>query len=468
VDVSKLIEKADEAAERRNYDYAIDLYLQALKLAPDTGIACRKLRAVENRMAKEKGTSLWAKGKTAMNAGAVQVLLATKKFDSAIEKAEETLKADPGNVGVLLMLGKAAMAANYRQRAIVTFEDIKTMNAGGNVKQLIEALRELAHAYESDGKVKEAMDTWGQVNRHNPGDREGTQKIRDLSAKTMTSQIEKAATSGERGSAARQTQTEQQKKDAARMDREKGFDIKTAEDLKDAINDKKEEIQKRPDDPRIYAMLGDLYKQGSNYDEAKKAYENARLKDANNHSYLFKLHDLEIWKMIRALKAMEPKVKAGDAAAKEQYIKDRRVLLEYRLNSFVEREKQYSTDSAIKFELGCIYFDLAEAKQEKTLYDQAIMRFQSTFADPKYRKESGLRMGKGFAAKAQFDLALKRFDETLRGMELKDESWKNLTYAKADTLQKAGRKEEAKTCFLEIYEIDVAFKDIAKRVEDLG
>ena len=35
MDVSKLIEKAREAAERRNYDYAIDLFLQALKLSPD-------------------------------------------------------------------------------------------------------------------------------------------------------------------------------------------------------------------------------------------------------------------------------------------------------------------------------------------------------------------------------------------------------------------------------------------------
>jgi tetratricopeptide (TPR) repeat protein len=468
VDVSKLIEKAREAAERRNYDYAIDLYLQACKLSPDTAIARRELRAVENRMAKEKGASFWTKGKTLAMHSQVQMLYSTKKYDSAIEKAEETLKADPGNVSVLLLLGKAAAAANYWESAIATFEDIKSMNAGGNTKQLIEALRELAYAYESKSKIKEAMDTWQLINRHAPGDRDATVKLRDLSAKTMSNQIQQAAETGQRGAAARSTQTDDQKKAAAKMEREKSFDIKTEADLKAVIDDAKEEIAARPDDPRLYVKLGDYYKTGNNYAEAKKAYEQAREKDPNNFSWLFRLHDLEIWKMHNLLKQLVAKANTGDAAAREQAMKDKLALLDYRLTSFVEREKQYSTDSKIKHELGTVYYELAGTKGDKTLYDEAIKRFQTTFQDPKFRKDAGLRMGLGFCAKGQFDLALKRFDETLKGMELKDEIWKNLTYAKADTLQKAGRKDEAKEVFLQIYEIDVSFKDIAKRVDELS
>ncbi|HYG76193.1 MAG TPA: hypothetical protein VEK08_14405 [Planctomycetota bacterium] len=469
MDVSKLIEKAREAAERRNYDYAIDLYLQALKLSPDTAIARRELRAVENRLAKEKGTSFWGKAKTAGNAALVQTLYSTKKYDAAIEKAEETLKADPGAIGVMMLLGKAAMAAGYRQTAIVTFEDIKSMNAGGNPKQLVEAMRELAFAYEADGKIKEASDTWSLVQRHAPGDRDATAKIRDLAAKTMTSTIETAARTGERGAAARSTQTADQKKQAERSDREKG-EIKTAEDLKAAINDKKADIQQRPDDPRLHAALGDLYKQGNAYAEAKKSYETAREKDPNNYTWLFKLHDLEIWKMTNGLRALQQKVAAGDAASREQYKRDMLALLEYKLTSFVEREKQYSTDSLTKYNLGAVYFDLATEKNDKGMYDEAIKRFQQTFRDPKFRIESGLRMGLGFAAKGQYELALKRFDETLASIpaEIKNDQWKNLVYAKGDTLQRAGKTNEAKEVFLQIYEVDVAFKDIAKRIDQLS
>ncbi len=472
MDVSKLIEKAREAAERRNYDYAIDLYLQACKLAPDNAISRRELRAVENRKSKESGTSFWAKTKTAGAHVQVQVLYTTRQYDSAIEKAEEALRLDPSNVGIMMLLGKAARAAGYRQTAIVTFEDIRNMNANDNKRQLVDAIRELAYSYEEEGKIDEASATWQMVSKHAPGDRDATIKMRDLAAKRMTSTIETAARSGERGAAARSTQSDEQKKETARLDREKGFDIKTAEDLADVINDTKLDIQKADDrnSPRLYAKLGDLYKQGQNYAEAKKAYEAAREKDPNNHTYVFKLHDLEIWKSSAALKALLPKVQAGDAAAREQYKKDHMALLEFRLTSFTEREKQYSTDSRIKFDLGNIYFELARERGDRALYDQAIMRFQSTFRDPKFRNESGLRLGLGFAAKSQFDLALKRFDETLAGIpsEIKNDQWKNLTYAKADTLHKAGRIEDAKTVFLTIYEVDVSFKDIAKRIDELS
>ena len=104
------------------------------------------------------------------------------------------------------------------------------------------------------------------------------------------------------------------------------------------------------------------------------------------------------------------------------------------------------------------------------MYDESIKRFQTTSRDPKYRNDSGLRMGMGFAAKGQYDLALKRFDETLSGIpaEIKNDAWKNLVYAKGDTLARAGRRDEAKNTFLQIYEVDVSFKDVAKRIDELS
>jgi tetratricopeptide (TPR) repeat protein len=181
-----------------------------------------------------------------------------------------------------------------------------------------------------------------------------------------------------------------------------------------------------------------------------------------------RLHDLEIWKMVNALRALEAKAKAGEAGAKAQYAKDRMALLDYRLKSFVEREKRYPTASNIQFELALVYDELARTKNDKSLFDEAIKRFQWTFQDPKYRIDAGLRMGLGFQAKNQYDLALKRFDETLKFLEMKDDRWESLTYAKGDTLEMSGRRDDAKKVFLEVYEVDVAFRDVAKRVENLS
>lgn len=468
VDVSKLLEKAKDVADKRNYDIAIDLYLQALKLSPDNATAVRDLRAVEIRLAKEKGASIFTKGKNAGLYAKAASLATMKKYDAALETCEEIFKTDPGYVSGLILSGDAALEAGYRQRAIATLEDIKTMGAGGNTKQLTAVLRKLANAYEAEEKINEAMEIWQIVIKNNPGDRDATLKIRDLSAKTMTAKISTATAGGQRGSVARQAQTDEQRKVTDRLQRETS-DIKTGDDLKAAIDDKLSDLQKRPDDPKLFESLGELYKRAGNYNESKKAYETARQKDANNPTYLFKLHDLEIWKMMNSLRVLQPKVQSKDPAATEQYNKERMALMEYRLKSFTERERAYSTDSSIRFHLGQIYQDLADAKKEKGFYDEAIKRFQATFQDPKFKVESGLRMGQCFTAKSQYDLAIKRFDETLKSLpELKDDRWKNLKYWLGDTLQKAGRADEAKKIFLEVYEIDVSFRDISKRVDELG
>jgi len=472
VDVSKLIEKAREAGERRNYDYAIELFLQALKLVPDHFEACRELRAVEIRRAKEKPVGFMDKAKIGAIQMQMNTMYATKKWDSTIEKCEDILKIDPHNYGVLLSLGRACVQAKYRRRAMVIFEDIKGQNAGGNQKQLIEAMRELAIVYEEEGKIKEALDVWGLVNRQVPGDRDATTKLRDLAAKTMSSTIEASALSGVRGGAARSTQTDDQKKEAARRDIENLLEIKTPEDLAAAINLCKEDITKKPDDPRIsltWAKLGDLYKLGNNYAEAKKAYESAREKDPNNWTFKFKIDDLELWKLLSTLKQLEPKV-TTDPEVKAQYVKGRLEMYEFKLRSFLDREKQYSTDTKIKFELGSVYYDLAILKNDKSLYDEAITRFQTTNKDPKFRVESGLKLAESFSRKGQYELALKRIEETIAAIpsELKDERWKKLMYTKASILKQMGKRDDAKTCFLEIYEVDVKYRDVSKQIDELS
>jgi tetratricopeptide (TPR) repeat protein len=465
VDISKLIERAHEAGDRRNYEYAIDLYLQALKLEPNHPSCRRELRAIENRMVKEKGSNFWAKAKSIFFCVLAWAFLTIKKYEQATAKAEEALKYDPGRVMAMMLLGRALVDCGHYQGSVAVFEDVRTLNAGGNNKTLLEALHELGIAYEMVDEIPKAQEVWETVLKMSPGDREGTVKLRDLSAKTMSITIENAAKSGERGKAARQTQTEAQKKEAEALDIEKGS-IKTAGELKTSIDYKLEQIKKRPDDPLLYSMLGDLHKQGNNYEEAKRAYETARLKDPNNPTYLFRMHDLEISMRQNELKALEAKANSGDAAAKQRLQKERIALLEYRLTSFIEREKQYGTDSRIKFDLGSIYHELARGNAK--LYDEAIKRFQTTFNDPKFRNQSGLYMAQGFKEKKQFELALKRVADTLSRMEIKNEMWKNLVYEKGDILERSGKRDEAKKTFLEIYEIDVSFRDVAKRVEDLS
>lgn len=467
MDTSPLKSRAKEAIERRNYDYAIELYRQILKLTPDDADSRRELRAVEIRQSKEHGNSSFGKVAAGLQAAKALLMLSLKKYDAAIEAAEDALVKDPGHVSALMTLGRAAAAAGYLDCAVVTFEDLRSAagGTGENRKKAVKAARELAYAYENVGRIEDALNVWAEVARLIPGDHEAGKKSRDLSAGKMTRTLEEGAKVGGGGGAISHTVVKDM--DEVRRGQIKVSEIRTDEDLELALKYTKEDLKERPDDPRLHDKMGDLYRRGHRYEEALAAYKTAREKDPANPMYLFKQHDVEIVKKRNALKELAAKVQAGEAGAKEKHDRLSLELTEYSLNSYLEREKQYSTDANIRFRLGLAFFELADRKNDFSLYDEAIKRFQSTFRDPKFRVESGLRMGLGFASKKQYDLALKRFEETLAGLELKDDRWKNLVYAKADTLEKKGEKKKSLEAFLQIYEIDVGFRDVAGWIEKL-
>ncbi|MCX7803865.1 MAG: hypothetical protein N3A38_01615 [Planctomycetota bacterium] len=464
-ETSNLKKKAREAAERRNYEYAIELYSQLLLAYPKDAEARRELRAVEVRLAKESPPSPARKILRSVVPLVKMLFLSMgKKYDGVIEECEKILRFDPGNVSVLLTLGRAAMKAGYADAAVATFEDIRTQRGGGNQRILVKALRELAYGYERQNRIKEAIDIWGEVQRYVPQDREAQTKIRDLSAKEMATNIEVATTGVEAGKQARQII--KSKEEAEKLERREHF-IRTKEDVEAAIRETLEDIAKHPEDARLYSKLYSLHKQGENYEEAKKAIRKAQELDPQSWTYKFYEHDLEIWKMMREVNDLIRRYRAGEGTLKDEINRRRADLLKFRLESYVNREKQFPTDFAVAFELGKIYFEIAQSKNDGALYDEAIKRFQKTARDPKYRIEAGLRMGQSFSAKGQHELALKRFDEALATLEVRDDNWKNLWYAKGETFERLGNSEEAVKAFMTIYEIDVGFRDVAKRLEKL-
>lgn len=464
VDVSKLLDKAREAVERRNYDYAIECYFQALRMNPDQAQARRELRMVEMRLAKERGASLFAKVRVLLILVKARGLYLVRKYEAAMETTEEALKTSPDNTMILMLLGHAAQKAGHLHAAQAGFEDVRTAKGGGKPKVLLEASRELAFISETLGQNDLAKQVWEEVKRLDPADPDADSHVRDLHASDMTTKIEVGVASGKEGAKSRamlkdSDETERRQREVS--------EIRTADDVLVAIEDTKQDLKKRPDDGRLHGKLGDLYRRAENYAEAKKAFEEARAKDPANPHWTFKLDDLEIWRATRELNELARKQRAGDQSVKAECEKRRAALLDFRLKSYLEREKQYSTDGRIRYELGQVYFDLAESRGDLALYDQAILRFQLIYPDPQYRHEAGLRMGQGFARKGQYDLALKRLSETLASLELKDLRWKNLMYAKGETLDLAGRKPEALQTFTQIYEIDVAFRDVSQRVDRL-
>jgi tetratricopeptide (TPR) repeat protein len=190
MDVSKLLDKAEVAFERKNYDYAVDLYLQLLELQPNHTDARKRLRAVEIRKFQEQGVTssnpmAWLSGAGPLLAAGF--FYAIRKYEKAMQACEQFLKKDPHNASVLTLLAQAAAKAGYNDTAILVYEDLRGRMGEPKNKMAVSAhcrrVRALGRIYEEAGDFPRAAQCFEEVRRHRPTDREADIKIRDLAAR---------------------------------------------------------------------------------------------------------------------------------------------------------------------------------------------------------------------------------------------------------------------------------------------
>lgn len=455
MDTSKLTEKAREAVQRRNYEYAIDLYQQALALNPEDVESRRDLRAVATRYVKEKGispSSAWIKGL----GSAAKVLFASKSnAEKTVIECEKFLKFDPGNAWMLTKLGGAAMHLGYHNTAVQVFDEIRNSHPDN-----IENLRNLEAAHEAAGDIGQAIRTCEMILKAKPNDHEASQIIKNLSA-TQTSQIFEVGAKEGSQSIVKDSKTHEQHE----IDQ---HEIRTVEQRAKALAFAQEKLaDPGTEDPRhlatFHANIGDMWLLVEpDFAKAEDAYTKARELQPTDNTYVFKMDDLNILRFNLKLKALEAQLKAApaDAAVKAEHQKLRAQRNQFRMKSFENRVRVRPMDLVVAYTLGSVYFEMGKL-------DEAIGQFQRTVNDPARRKNSLLNLGICFSSKQQYDLAAKQFSLGLSEIEVMNEIKKILLYQLGDTYDKMDKKEDAVKTFTQLYEADINFKDVTKRLETL-
>ena len=449
-DTSARKEKAKLAVERRNYDGAIEIYQEILQIAPNDVEARRALRAVEVRQAKETGAG--RVGAILKNLGTyIKLSLPSSNHEQRMINCETYLRSDPTHASILKKLASAALGAGYPETAAAVLEDLRQQDPRD-----VTGMRMLQATYMQLKDIARAMEIANAILKVKPGDREASQAIRDLSASKMSATFEEAAASGERGKAAQRIV--KSKGEAERLSR----DLRTTEDVLAEIEDTKGDIEMKPKDSRLYVKVGNLYLRLKQYDNAEQYFEKASSLSPTEYTIKMKLQDVDIGRLRdhAAKLAKAWKAKPKDPTTKANYRNAYNKLLQFRLQCFEEREKQFPTELNIAFDLANIYFEVGKL-------DEAIKRYQRTMHDPKNRAKSLLNMGICFQKKDQFDLAIKRYTEGIDSIEIWNEQKMVLVYQRADCYEAMGDEERAVEDFTAIYEKDIGFKDVGKRLERL-
>lgn len=458
MDVSKLIEKATLAAERGNYDYAIDLYLRLLELQPQHVEARKALRAVEIRRAQERGitksgASGWIRGIGYLITASIYQ--AIRKHEKAMAACEAFLKNDPYNRTVLRLLASAAEKAEYIETAILVLEDVRT-GAGTPTKGMarrahVKVLRKLGDLYAQAEKLPLAAERYEEILRLVPGDREAERRIRNVAA--QRSMVEGGWDKVGKTGGYREVLKDEQ---AAKRLEDSQRDIRTREDIQSAIERVKDDLVKDPTNTRHLVQLGDLYKMLRDWAQARAQYEKAQKTDPLNFMVSERLGDLRLAEMDEAIEQA-----ARDPAQRERVEQLRRERMQFALEEYQRRAKARPQDLPTRFALANILFEAGRFKE-------ASAQFQLASRDPRHRRTALYRLGVCFEKQGLVDVAVEQYEKAVAGASVVDQEVKEIIYALGEAHESQGRFGPALAAYKRLFEVDLGFRDVSSKIEELS
>jgi tetratricopeptide (TPR) repeat protein len=446
-DFSKSYQRASEAAEKQNYAYAIDLYLDILEKSPDDIKARMALRSVEKAKAEKKGRAAVA----AAIAGFPNLLAgwlkgALGKHDGAVRSFEKYLTRDGLSATALRGLARSLEKAGREDHSVVVYETIRQ-----SYPQDLHTLRHLARTYVKRNDIQRAMQRYQLLLQQKPDDIEAAKQVHDLAAsESIQEGWDKSDTFQDKM---------RDKEKASRLEQSQKI-IRTSEQAADAVERVKIDLKEDPDRPMVWAELGDLQRRKGDRKGAAEAYEKALELDPKNQLYVQKLMDVQLDERRLGVEAAEAEAagKPGDKVLADKAAGARKDLEQFRLKELRRRADERPTETALRFELGNAYFDLG-------MINEATAEFQRVVRDVKFRTAATAMLGKCFAAKGLDELAIGQFEKALADSNIMEENGKDIAYSLGLLYEKTGNLAAAEDTYKKIFETDIGYRDIADRME---
>ena len=443
-------QRAKEATQHNNFDYAIHLYLDGLRYNPrDIEDGHRGLRDCALRRRNQgKGGGLGALLGQAK--GAFSQMLGRHK--DQMLALEEALARDPQNVTLLMQLMQTARRQGYAEVAI-WFGEIAAEETLRTKKPQKQVFITLADLYENAERYQDAVDALSQAIKIDPSDRSLDKRARDMSARA-------SITDGKLEEAGDFHDLIRDRAQASASATQRV--VRTREQLDAQFEELTAALEQDPENPIKMEALADCEARRGHIDEAMKLLQTA-LDQTEEYRYKMRMDDIHMAEFRRMLRELNEQLEAEpdrqDLKAKRRQISDERHAFE--LKAFEERHNQYPTDLAIRYELGLRQF-------QNKAYDPAIVSFQTTTRDPKRRIQSLNMLGKCFFAKKLYREAQNQFENAIEQYELSDDPLaKELRYNLARTFEVQHKVDQAIEWYSVIVQKDYQYQDVAKRLEEL-
>lgn len=449
-------EKAKAVFDTRNYDYAIECYINGLEQWP---------LAVEEGHMPLMFVALTRAGAGGKKAGAMEALrrgTGGKDYRKAMLNAEFLLAKDPKNVALLEAVFKNAAKAQYDDVAMwigPMYRDAcaaEKKPSPARFRLLTDTYVEIAERQAAAGRLdvgleayQRALDAISRLRQADPKNLDLTREQTEIATK-LTILRGRYETADSFQDSVRDADSQKDIHDAERV-------VQSDERLDDLITKAKAELQASPDVPaKVYKVVDLLCKREEDrYEDEAIAILMKAFEASGNYAFKLRADDIRMRQMNRRSLAVRA---SGDReAAKRQLIEQLRL----ELGVFRERVQQYPTDLRIRFEYGKRLF---QAKR----FDEAIPIFQQARNDPKNRTPCSYYVGRCFYEKEYYDQAIDVLKTAIQGYEMEGDAMsKDLHYWLGRAYEAAGNKADAMKVYGQIIQWDYDFKDVRQRMDNL-
>ena len=441
-------ERAEEVVATDNFDYAIEMYLEGLRLCPD---------ALEDGHAPLRKLALIRQGKGGKKPSTMDKL----KHRGGKGLLEEMLNAsylmakDPDNLAHAEALLKACVAGCFTRTAEWIAQKILEANRAGDKPSLATYLL-LKDSYASLGLYKEAVSACQLALDMRPNEAPLRDELRDLTAQ-MTVKRGKYDEAGDFRKSIKD-------KDAQDKLHAQESLVKTVDYRVRAVADAKANLAKSPSGVNALKLADALFDmdKDAEFEEAVNLLEEWYQKE-KDFAFKRKQGELRIKRLRNKINRAKSDLKAGadSEKVKQDLANFVSELEKVELEHYKACSAHYPTDLKLKYEYGrCLMRD----KQ----YDEAIVLFQEAQRDPRYRVMAMDKTGLCFLLKGWFSDAIDIFEQAFAACEVKDSSIsKELRYNLARSHEANGDEDKALEIYRKLAQLDFGYKDVHQRVDKL-
>jgi len=445
----RFFDRAREVAKTNNFDYAIDLYMEGLRQSPDEVMEGHgKLRelALVRQVRGGRKPSMMDKIKFMRGKVPLERML----------NAERLFAKDPDNLQYAEAILTAALAGDYKKTAQWIADLLFQANTAAE-KPSLQMYVLLKDSYEAIGQLDRAVVASQFAVRLKPNDKPLADEHQRLSAELTVAKGKYDQQGDFRESVKdRESQEKLQSQESV---------VKTEAYTVSAVEDARKALAEAPGVPRNILRLADALSDMENEkaeDEAIALLENA-YKTRSDFSFKQRADQIRMKQLRRRMREAQAVIEArpDDAQARAKLSELSAQLNGLELEYYRLCAQNYPTDLQFKYEYG---LRLLANKR----CDEAIPFFQEAQRDPRNKIAAMDKVGLCFFLKGWLTDAVDIFTQAMESYELKDDDVaKELRYNLARVYEEQGESAKALEIYRKIAQLDFAYKDVGKRVDNL-